>query len=232
VGDVAAGADGAARAREITSRLRAAYGVHGPGGDQHPTDSLIGTILSQHTSDINSGRAFIELKRRFPTWEDVASADERDLAQTIKSAGLGNIKARRIQAALAEIERRFGTMDLDALRDLSLPEARDALRGVPGVGPKTAACVLLFACGLPALPVDTHVHRVAGRLGLIGPRTTANRAHDELEAIVATEDVYDFHVDLIAHGRRVCIARSPRCGECVLQDLCTYFREHIAPIQE
>jgi endonuclease-3 len=219
-----------ANASDITQRLRNAYGRHGPRGDRHPTDELIATILSQHTSDVNSHRAFRDLKERYPTWESVAGADDAELVATIRSAGLGRIKAQRIRAALWAIERRFGTMDLGFLRDLPLGDARDVLRDLPGVGPKTAACVLLFSCNLPALPVDTHVHRVAGRLGLIAPGTSADRAHDQLEAIVPVEDVYDFHVDLIAHGRRVCVARSPRCGICILQDLCDYFREHVAPV--
>jgi endonuclease III len=147
----------------------------------------------------------------------------------IRSAGLGRIKAERIQAALAEIERRFDTLDLNFLRELPFPQARAALKGVPGVGPKTAACVLMFACGHPALPVDTHVHRVAERLGLIGRKVSADRAHDVLESMVPAEDVYDFHVNLITHGRRICLARRPRCGVCPLQDCCQYFGEHVAP---
>ena len=220
------------RVARITARLRDVYGRHNPRPSTHPTDSLIATILSQHTSDINSGRAFVALKTRYPTWEEVAAADPEELADTIRSAGLGRLKAQRIQAALATIEERAGTMDLAFLHDLSLPEARVALAGVPGVGPKTAACVLLFACGHPALPVDTHIHRVAGRLGLIEAGTTANRAHDVLESVVPPEDVYDFHVNLIAHGRRVCTARRPHCEICVLQDCCRYFALHGAPAME
>src|SRR5207302_658738 len=120
--------------------------------------------------------------------------DEAKLADTIRCAGLGNIKARRIQEALRAIEERFGSMDLDFLKALPLEEARVVLRDLPGVGPKTAACVLLFSCGHPALPVDTHVHRLARRLGLIGPRVSAERAHEELERLVPPDDAYDFHV--------------------------------------
>lgn len=216
-----------AHASEVTRLLRLAYGSHQPVVRHHPTDSLIETILSQHTSDVNSHRAFRELQSRFPTWNAVATADPEALADAIRSAGLGRIKAERIQAALAELERRFGTYDLGFLRALPLAQAREALRDVPGVGPKTAACVLLFACGLPALPVDTHVHRVTARLGLIGERTSAAGAHAELEAIVPAEDVYDFHVNLIAHGRQVCVARRPRCEICILQSVCRYYAQEV-----
>jgi endonuclease-3 len=142
----------------------------------------------------------------------------------IRPAGLANQQTRHIQAALTEIERRYGHMNLGFLRDLPLHEARQILITLPGVGPKTAACVLLFSCGLPALPVDTHVHRLGKRLGLIGQDVSAEKAHDALERIVPSEDVYDFHVNLIAHGRRVCAAREPRCGSCVLQHLCVHYR--------
>lgn len=217
------------RVATIIALLRQTYGHHTPSFSTHPTDSLIATILSQHTSDINSGRAFAALKITYPTWDSVSEADPAVLAEAIRSAGLGRMKAERIQAALTEIERRFGTMDLKFLRDLPLHEARAALKGVPGVGPKTAACVLMFACGHPALPVDTHVHRVAERLGLIGRKVSADRAHDVLEPMVPAEDVYDFHVNLITLGRRICLARRPRCEICPLQNCCQYFAEHVAP---
>jgi endonuclease-3 len=213
------------KVRRVVERLREAYGSRQPRFDLHPTDELIATILSQHTSDVNSHRTFRDLKARFPGWREVVEADTAELAETIRSAGLGNIKAERIQSALREIERRFGTMDLGFLKDLPLDQAREALRGVPGIGPKTSACVLMFSCGLPALPVDTHVHRVALRLGLIRAGTSADRAHDELERLVPAADVYDFHVNLIAHGRRVCMARRPRCQDCSLRDLCVYYAE-------
>jgi endonuclease III len=211
------------RAAELTEALREMYGRRIPGARRHPTDSLIATILSQHTADRNSGEAFSRLEARYATWEEIACADPRELAETIRCAGLANIKAARIQATLHALEERYGTMDLGFLRDLSLDEAREALRGLPGVGPKTAACVLLFSCGLPALPVDTHVHRLAQRLGLIEQGVSAERAHVELERMVHPGDVYDFHVNLIAHGRRVCLARDPRCSVCPLQSQCRWF---------
>lgn len=153
--------------------LRAEYGSNAAREGRRPTDCLIGTILSQHTADRNSSLAYERLTARFPTWEVVACADTEDLAAIIRPAGLARQKARHIQAALLEIERRQGHLSLDGLRLLPLEEAREFLLSLPGVGPKTAACVLLFSCGMPALPVDTHVHRLSRRLGLIAPYVTA-----------------------------------------------------------
>lgn len=215
-------ADLAERAVRINNRLREVYARHRPRTRRHPTDSLIATILSQHTADRNSHLAMERLMDRYQSWEEIAYADALELAGVIRPAGLANIKASRIRETLREIERRRGDMDLSFLCDLPLEEARRELESLPGVGPKTAACVLLFACDLPALPIDTHVHRVARRLGLIGRKTTAERAHVELGALVAAEDVYDFHVNLIAHGRAVCASRDPHCGECALQTQCAY----------
>jgi endonuclease-3 len=209
------------KAREIVSALRGEYGRDRARRSCRPTDSLIRTILSQHTADRNSSLAYERLVERYPGWEEIAYADLDQLAEAIRPAGLAHQKARHIQAALREIERRQGDMNLDTLRSLPLEEARAFLLSLPGVGPKTAACVLLFSCDLPALPVDTHVHRLSRRLGLIEQHVSAEGAHDALQALVEPADVYDFHVNLIAHGRRVCTARDPRCGVCVLQTLCS-----------
>lgn len=207
----------------LTALLRSEYGRNSPRTARHPTDSLIATILSQHTADRNSSAAFRQLRARYATWQEIADAEPEELADVIRVAGLGNIKARRIQAALRETEARYGHMDLAFLRDLPLEEARRELEALPGVGPKTAACVLLFACAMPALPVDTHIHRIARRLGLIGPRVSAEAAHLALSAGLRHDDVYDFHVNLIAHGRRVCQARDPLCGTCILQQHCSHY---------
>jgi endonuclease-3 len=211
-----------AKVQRVTDRLRQEYGHNAPRTGRNPTDSLIATILSQHTADRNSHEAFRRLKERFGSWEEIARADVAELAATIRVAGLGNLKAVRIQQALSDIQERFGTMDLSFLKELPLEEARQVLLSLPGVGPKTAACVLLFSCGLPALPVDTHVHRLARRLGLIGEKESAEGAHRVLQPLVPPSDVYDFHVNLIRHGRTVCFARNPQCGACILQDECSY----------
>ncbi|GAC1332567.1 MAG: endonuclease III [Chloroflexota bacterium] len=211
------------RAAQILELLRENYGSHAPRRRLSPTDSLIATILSQHTADRNSNAAFLNLRRRYRSWHDIAHDSVEGLAETIRPAGLANIKALRIQASLGALYDRYETYDLSFLGTIPLAEGRKVLRALPGVGPKTAACVLLFGCGLPALPVDTHVHRVTKRLGLIDPKDSADRAHDVLEAIVPPADVYDFHVNLIAHGRQVCRARAPLCEMCFLQDHCSYY---------
>lgn len=209
--------------RAVYERLLAAYGprVLQPSG--HPLDELIGTILSQNTSDVNSGRAHARLRALYPTWEELLDASEREIYEAIKPAGLGNLKAPRIKRTLREVLRRRGELSLDFLADIPLDEARRWLTSLDGIGPKTAACVLLFALGRPAFPVDTHVHRIARRLGLIAPNVGADRAHELLEQALPPEWVYELHVDMIRHGRQVCQAQRPRCEACVLRDLCAYF---------
>ena len=190
-----------------------------------PLDELIATVLSQHTSDINTERAFASLKHAFPDWESVQTAPTAEVADAIRSGGLAGIKAPRIQAILDAIQSERGSIDLGHLNLMSLPEAQRWLVGLPGVGPKTAACVLLFSLGRPAVPVDTHVHRVSRRLGLIGPEVTAEAAHAILEAGLGEnrDRVYDFHLTMIAHGRTVCTARRPFCERCSLTEHCDYF---------
>ena len=210
---------------EVVRRLADAYGLPEwrPHGDA--VGELVLTILSQNTSDANSGRAFARLLERYPSWEAVAAAPLPELVATIQPGGLAPTKAPRIQAALRDIRQRLGGYDLGFLREMPLAEARAWLRDIHGVGPKTVACVLMFALGRPVMPVDTHVFRVALRLGLIPARTataamTAEKAHQVLEAIVPERLVYAFHLALIKHGRRTCTAQRPACARCVLVDLC------------
>jgi endonuclease-3 len=233
----------AARLPEIVARLDAAYGIPEWRPHHDPTSELVLTILSQNTSDGNSGRAFVRLLERFPTWDAVADAPLPELIAAIQPGGLAPTKAPRIQAVLREIrERTNGSFDLAFLADIAFDEARAWLGELHGVGPKTVACVLMFALGLPAMPVDTHVFRVAMRLGLIAERVpaaaprakgkghtaknektaamTAEKAHALLEAMVPPEEYYAFHIGLIKHGRRTCTAQRPACGVCVLADLC------------
>ena len=210
----------AARAAEITRRLRVAYGIDEPEPDASDlVGELVGTLLSQNTSDVNSSRAFAALKERYASWQAVREAPKAELAETIRSGGLANVKAHRIKELLDYLDGQ----EVAELAGGEVAEARRRLRELPGVGPKTASCLLLFSLGRPAIPVDTHVHRVSGRLGLIGPRVSAEAAHEVLEAIVRPEDAYAFHVGLVTHGRRVCKAARPLCPLCPLRDRCDYY---------
>ncbi|MBN1346526.1 MAG: endonuclease III [Phycisphaerae bacterium] len=208
------------RVRAITRRLEKAHGPRpwDPEGD--PLGGLIATILSQHTSDTNSHAAYAELRRRFPTWESVLGATPRQIEQAIRQGGLAKQKSVRIKAILAEIRDEHGRLGLDFLAHWPIDRAVEYLCRFNGVGRKTAACVLMFELGRPVLPVDTHVHRLAKRLGLIAPDTSADQAHDALQAICPDELVWPFHVLLVTHGRRICKAREPECGACSLRDIC------------
>jgi len=207
---------------KIIDRLISEYGRREWQPHDSPLNVLVQTILSQNTSDTNSGRAFRSLRASFPRWEDVASAEVHQIADVIKSGGLGEIKAGRIKQALGEIQRKRGRLELGFLNELPLDEAREWLKQLPGVGTKTANCVFLFSLGRPALPVDTHIFRVAKRLGLIEAETTVEKAHRQLESLVPPDRIYPFHVLMIEHGRRVCRARRPRCDDCVLRRRCQY----------
>ena len=178
------------------------------------------TVLSQHTSDVNTARAFAGLKERFPSWREVVDAPAKQVANAIRSGGLADQKAPRIQTILREIERREGALSLDRLHDVVDDGVEAYLCSLPGVGPKTAACVLVFSMGRAAFPIDTHVHRVTRRLGWIPPAASADKAHALLKDAIPPELRYELHVQLIAHGRTVCKARLPRCSDCVLFDLC------------
>ena len=207
-------------AAEVIDHLRHRYGRPVRFGQQSPVDELVSTILSQHTSDANTERAFGSLKRRYRTWEQVIDAPTAEVAATIRSGGLAQQKAPRIQQVLRDVRDRSGGFDLAFLGELPVHDARDWLTQLGGVGPKTASCVLLFALDQPAMPVDTHVHRVALRLGLLPTRTSAERAHEQLESQIAPEDRYDAHLLFIKHGRGTCVARKPRCATCVLRERC------------
>jgi endonuclease-3 len=185
---------------------------------------LVLTILSQNTADTNSFTAFTALRARYASWAEVLDAPLDELEQVLRPGGLAPTKSRRIKAVLAEVhDATNGSWDLSFLGEWPLEEARAWLTGLPGIGRKTAAIVLLFGFGRPALPVDTHVHRVALRLGLIPPRTDVERAHLLLEAALQPAEMYPFHVELIRHGRDTCRAPRPICGLCPLTDVCPYF---------
>ncbi len=222
--------------QEKTEEVRQALAEHYGELEWRPTidplSELVLTILSQHTSDINRDRAFAEMRRRYTTWEEVRDAPTHELADALRSGGLANQKAPRIQEVLCLIGEERGALNLDFLMEMPPDEAKKWLSSFRGVGPKTAACVLMFACGMPVLPVDTHVYRVSQRLGLIDGRTNADRAHDVLESLVAPEYRYPFHIHMITHGRRVCKAQRPLCEACVVRDWCSYYAQVTAQVVE
>jgi endonuclease-3 len=184
------------------------------------TSELVWTILSQHTSDLNAGRAYGSLRERFASWQDVVDSPTSALADIIRHGGLAQQKAPRIQEVLRYVKERTGDYDISFLAEMPLAEAKTWLQTLPGVGPKTTGVVLSFALGMPAMAVDTHIHRVSCRLALIGPKVTADEAHDVLERSIAPDRVFAFHVYLITHGRRVCKAQRPLCNACALADRC------------
>ena len=208
---------------EVHRRLLEEYGEPTWRPHMDAVSELVSTILSQNTNDVNRDVAFDRLRSRLPTWEQVRDADLEIVIEAIRPAGLANQKGPRIQDALRRITRERGELDLDFLADWPVEDAKDWLCAINGVGPKTAAIVLLFSLGRPAFPVDTHVHRVTKRLGLIGPRVSREKAHTSLEGLVPETDYYPFHLNLIHHGRQICSSRSPKCGECPLRDLCQYY---------
>ena len=207
-------------AQDIIKLLEPDYGPYVMDRRLDPAHELVFTILSQHTSDTNSERAFKRLMGDFGTLEAVADGDVQLIARAINIGGLAQVKAPRIKEILNIIRRKLGDVDLNFLRDMPLNQAKAWLRDLPGIGPKSAAVILCFSLGMPALAVDTHVHRVAKRLGLIGPKVNADDAHDILEAMVSPNEVYSFHVALISHGRRICKALKPRCADCALAGGC------------
>jgi len=208
------------RVRAIRDRLREMYGtpVNAPHGD--PIAELIKTVLSQHTNDRNRDRSFAALRERFPDWEQVRDAPLEELEDAIRPGGLAQQKAPRIRAIL---EQLGDPPDLDWTKTAGREESLDYLLSLPGVGRKTAACVLIFTWGIPEIPVDVHVHRVGGRLGLFPPKASFEKAHDEMLAIVDPEDAYELHMNLIRHGRELCRPK-PRCGECELRRMCPWYR--------
>jgi endonuclease-3 len=208
------------RVRTVRDRLREAYGKPVERIHRRPIDELVLTVLSQNTNDRNRDVAYLRLTKRFETWDDVRAAPVAEVEEAIRPGGLAPTKAVRIQ----EILRALGDDDLMELETEPLDDARRRLTSLPGVGRKTAACVLMFAFGRPDIPVDTHVFRVGTRLGLFRPSGSLEEAHDEMLRLIAPEDAYETHVSLIRHGRRTCTARSPRCPECPLLRMCPFGR--------
>lgn len=188
-------------------------------------DELIGTILSQNTTDKNSSRAFASLKTSFPTWESVLSAPTRKLTSSIKIGGLANIKAKRIKTILAELQQKNGRLSLAHLRDMNTNEAMTYLQSFKGVGFKTAACVLMFGLNRDLCPVDTHIHRILNRLGLLSTKH-ADETFLQLQSLIPNGKSYSLHINLIRHGKAICKAQTPNCLQCTLAESCAFARQN------
>lgn len=215
-------------ARQVQQRLLDFYGKPAWHNPLPPLDELVSTILSQNTNDQNRDRAFKALKKSFPTWEAVRDAKLEEVIAAIRTAGLGNQKGSRIQQILGQISAERGSLDLDFLKDVTLEEARQWLMKFKGVGPKTTAIVLLFSLGHPAFPVDTHIYRVTGRIGLRPEKMTVEEAHVYLERILPPETYEAVHLNLIRLGREICASRKPDCPHCPMAEICTYGQKALA----
>lgn len=211
------------RAQRICDILIEEYGNEIATRRLPPVDELIVTILSQNTADVNTSRAFARLNEKFSNWEELLEAPDEEIEDAIRVSGFFRIKTERIKAALSEIRERVGALDLSHLEEMPLAEAKEWLTSLHGVGPKTAAIVLLFSFGRPALPVDTHVWRVTKRLGLIDGDTSREKAHELLEDIIPKSCIFSLNHNLVTHGRSICRARKPLCEQCVLRQDCDYF---------
>ncbi len=209
----------------IDELLAERYGTKMQTSLQDPTEELILTILSQNTNDRNRDRAFRSLKKRFPGWEDVARARPDQIAGAIREGGLANIKSKRIKTILGQIKSESPDFSLDFLNCMSSQEAFDFLLKFDGVGAKTASCVLLFSLGRKYMPVDTHIHRVSRRLGLSANGDSAEAVFEMFRGLPLTVDVYQFHLNMIAHGRVLCRPARPACDQCPLARMCRFFRE-------
>jgi len=212
----------ARRVRAIRDGLRGYYGVPRNIPHHAPLDELVLTVLSQNTNDTNRDVAYTRLRERFPDWEAVERAPVEEVEAAIRPGGISKVKSQRIKAMLSAIRERTGSLDLSMLETAPREEAIDLLEALPGVGRKTTACVLLFSYDRPELPVDTHVYRVSSRLELIRPKAPFLEAHDVMRSAVPPGEVYELHVNMLRHGRRLCTARAPACAECPLRRLCPY----------
>lgn len=218
-----------AKARAVLALMRAEYGEpEWPVLD--PLGTLVETLLSHRTADPQTWAAYLELKRRWPTWEELADAPVAEIQEAIQGTTWPEQKAPRVKALLQRVKSERGNFDLSSLHTMPVDEANAWLQSLGGVGPKTAACVLLFACRRPVVPVDTHVHRVSIRLGLIGEKVDANTAHKILPTLLpdptCAPDMLAFHRDMLLHGQRICVWRDPKCPRCVLRDWCDYYTTH------
>jgi len=213
-----------AKTAQVAQILEEVMGIPPRDNPLPPLETLILTILSQNTNDRNRDTAYQRVRRQFPTWEEVMNADVRDIADAIRPAGLGNQKSRRIQDILRWIEARYGKLNLDGICALDPQAVMETFCQLKGIGVKTISVVLMFSCGVDIFPVDTHVHRLCKRLGLVPPNTTApEKTFALMQARVPQGKAFSLHINLITHGRTICKARQPLCARCSLTTVCDYY---------
>lgn len=214
-----------AKALQVTTRLTQKYG-EAQFSSKDPMSMLVDIILSHRTRDEQTGAAYANLKQRFDTWEALRDAPTEAVQEAITNVNWPEVKAPRLQAIMRQITEERGSLNLDFLCEMPVEESSAWLNRFEGVGPKTAGCVLLFTCQQAILPVDVHVHRVSGRLGLIGKKVTPDNAHPLLQALLPQEarPIYNFHKGLLRHGQRICVYDRPRCNQCVISDVCDYYK--------
>ena len=219
-----------AKALEVTRRVTENYGV-AAWSKKDPLSMLVDIILSHRTRDEQTAAAYDNLKQKFGTWENLRDAPTQEVQDAIANVNWPEVKAPRLQAIMRRIDEECGELNLDFLRDMPVDEGAAWLSRLEGVGPKTVACVLLFSCRKPILPVDTHVHRVSIRLGFIGKKVTADNAHPLLQALLPkdAQTIYNFHKGLLRHGQRICVYDHPRCDRCFLTDMCDYYKTVVQP---
>jgi endonuclease-3 len=218
------------KALEVSQRLTDLYGV-AAWSEKDPMSMLVDIILSHRTKDEQTAAAYDQLLKRFGSWEALRDAPVNEVQDTIANVNWPEVKAPRLQAIMRQITAERGNLDLSFLRDLPVEEAAAWLNRFEGVGPKTTACVLLFSCQFPLLPVDVHVGRVSQRLGLIGKKVTNDAAHSLLQALLPQDarSIYNFHKALLRHGQRICVYEYPRCSKCAITDLCNYYKTVVKP---
>jgi len=218
------------KALEITRRLTEYYGEL-PFSNKDPMSMLVDILLSHRTRDEQTAAAWENLLKRFGSWEGVRDAPTAEVEKTIANVNWPEVKAPRIQAIMRQITAERGNLNLNFLCELPVEEAAAWLNRFEGIGPKTTACVLLFSCELPLLPVDVHVGRVSQRLGLIGKKVTNEAAHNLLQALLPNDSraIYNFHKGLLRHGQRICVFERPRCNKCILTDICDYYQTVVKP---
>lgn len=218
--------------RRVAENLDGEYGRKHNTPNHEPLDTMIGIILSQQNSAVSSRACFAELKRQFPTWEAALAAPVESIENAIRQGGLARIKAERIHAILRSINERRGSLDLGVLADSPVDEAMAELLRLPGVGPKTARCVLLFAIGTDVFPMDVHIFRIAERLGILAPKTPDERAHRIVGALIPDGQHYSAHINMIAHGRTVCRPTAPKCDACCIAEYCAFGQERLEESHE